>query len=145
MYWKKPKTFSSKQKKENFIEIEAKRKKDLPAPTAYPFKSETMWTGLYRDCSGHSGRWLKAPKKSYIDDILKMKKLKLPGPCTYKIPKERKRTGLNRHLRKVNLSITAAGSANRHPDSITKLTMIQLDPKLQLLGTIQSWMTTESQ
>jgi hypothetical protein len=91
MYWKRPKTFSSKQKKENFIEIEAKRRKDLPAPTAYPFKSETMWSGLYRDCSGHSGRWLKAPKISYIDDILKMKKLRLPGPGTYKIPKEKEK------------------------------------------------------
>lgn len=91
MHWKKPRTFLSKQKKENFIEIETKRRKDLPAPTAYPFKAETMWTGQYKDCSGHSGRWLKAQKTTYIDDILKTKKLRLPGPCTYKIPLEKEK------------------------------------------------------
>jgi hypothetical protein len=86
MYWKRPKTFSSKMKKENFIEVYAKKKKEIPAPSAYNLESKSMWSGLYRDCSGHSGRWLKCPKTTYIDDILKQKKLKLPGPCTYKIP-----------------------------------------------------------
>ena len=86
MYWKKPKTFSSKMKKENFIEIEAKRKKEIPAPSAYNFDAKKLWTGLYRDCSGHSGKWLSSSKTTYIDNILKQKKLKLPGPGTYKIP-----------------------------------------------------------
>jgi hypothetical protein len=59
MYWKRPKTFSSKMKKENFIEVAAKKKKEIPAPSAYNIESKSMWSGLYRDCSGHSGRWLK--------------------------------------------------------------------------------------
>jgi hypothetical protein len=83
-YFLKPHTFVSKGKKENFIEVEARRKKDLPAPSSYNLKSE--WGGnKYKDCLGHSGQWLKAPKKTMIDDILKMKKLKLPGPGQYKM------------------------------------------------------------
>jgi len=70
-------------KKENFMEEQARKKKDLPAPTSYDFKSE--WSGHYSD-GGHSGKWLKAPKITLIDDILKMRKLKLPGPGQYKVP-----------------------------------------------------------
>lgn len=83
--WMKPRTFWSKSKKENFMETQAKKKKDLPAPTAYDIKSAGMWSGQYPDCTGHSGRWLKKDKTSYIDDILKLKKLKLPGPGQYKV------------------------------------------------------------
>ena len=86
MYWKKPRTFTSKMKKENFIEVDAKRKKEIPAPSAYNLDSKKYWNGLYRDCSGHSGKWLSSAKTTYIDDILKQKKLKLPGPGTYKMP-----------------------------------------------------------
>ncbi len=64
------------------MEVQARRKKDLPAPTAYDAKSS--WSGHYSDGGGHSGRWLKAPKITLIDDILKLKKLKLPGPGQYK-------------------------------------------------------------
>ena len=82
-YFHKPHTFCSKSKKENFIEVMARKKRDLPAPTSYPYKPE--WGGnKYKDCRGHSGQWLKAPKTTMIDDILKMKKLKLPGPGQYK-------------------------------------------------------------
>ena len=83
-YWHKPKTFLSKSKKENFIETYAKKRKDLPAPTSYSSKSE--WGGnKYKDCMGHSGQWLKAPKTTMFDEILKLKKLKLPGPGQYKV------------------------------------------------------------
>ena len=74
----KPKTFWPKGKKENFMETEARKKKELPAPTAYKMKSE--WSGQYSDGGGHSGKWLKGPKVTLIDDILKLRKLKLPGP-----------------------------------------------------------------
>jgi hypothetical protein len=65
----KTKTFMLTGKKENFMETQARRKKDLPAPTAYKMKSE--WSGLYKDGNGHSGRWLKGDKITLIDDILK--------------------------------------------------------------------------
>ena len=55
----------------------------MPAPGSYPFKHE--WGGnKYKDCLGHSGQWLKAPKITMFDEILKLKKLKLPGPGQYK-------------------------------------------------------------
>ncbi len=79
----KTKTFWAKSKKENFMETQARRRKDLPAPTAYKIKCE--WSGTYSDGGGHTGRWLKAPKLTLIDDILKQKKLKLPGPGQYKV------------------------------------------------------------
>jgi hypothetical protein len=82
-HFHRPHTFVSKSKKENFIEIYARKRKDLPAPTSYPFKHE--WGGnKYKDCLGHSGQWLKAPKITMFDEILKLKKLKLPGPGQYK-------------------------------------------------------------
>lgn len=79
---KKPRTFWSVQKKENFMEEQAQKKKDLPAPTAYEAKS--FWSGQYSDGGGHSGRWLKSAKVTLIDDILKLRKLRLPGPGQYK-------------------------------------------------------------
>ncbi len=84
---KKPKTFTSKGKNETFIIQYAKSKKEIPAPTAYKLKIE--WNGHYSDGGGHSGRWLKAPKVTLIDDILKQKKLKLPGPGQYKLPEHK--------------------------------------------------------
>ena len=82
-HFHRPHTFVSKSKKENFIEIYARKRKDLPAPGSYPFKHE--WGGnKYKDCLGHSGQWLKAPKITMFDEILKLKKLKLPGPGQYK-------------------------------------------------------------
>jgi hypothetical protein len=72
-------------KKENFMETAALRKKDIPAPNKYDIKSAYMWSGKYPDCTGHTGKWLKKDKTSYIDDILKTKKLKLPGPGLYKV------------------------------------------------------------
>jgi len=69
------------------METEARKKKELPAPTAYKMKSE--WSGQYSDGGGHSGKWLKGPKVTLIDDILKLRKLKLPGPGQYKIPGHR--------------------------------------------------------
>ena len=41
--FEKVKTFWSKDKKENFMEVQAKRRKDLPAPNKYEFK--TQWSG----------------------------------------------------------------------------------------------------
>jgi len=80
----KPKTFWSKSKKENFMEQQARRKKELPAPTAYHIKSN-CWSGQYSDGGGHSGRWLKKDKFTYIDEILAQRKLKMPGPGKYPV------------------------------------------------------------
>lgn len=77
-HFDRPRTFWSKMKKENFMEEAARKKKDLPAPTAYKLKSQ--WSGHYSDGGGHSGRWLKAPKVTMIDEILKQKKNKPIGP-----------------------------------------------------------------
>jgi len=79
---KKVKSFWSKIKKENFMETFARKKKEIPGPNKYEFKTE--WTGQYSDGGGHSGKWIKAPKVTYIDEILSTKKLKRPGPGQYK-------------------------------------------------------------
>ena len=79
----KPKTFWAKGKKENFMEQQARKKKEIPAPTAYEVKSH--WSGHYSDGGGHSGRWLKKKKLTYIDDILSLRKLNMPGPGKYKL------------------------------------------------------------
>ena len=42
-YLIKPKTFWPKGKKENFMEQQARKKKEIPAPTAYQLKSH--WSG----------------------------------------------------------------------------------------------------
>ncbi len=39
----KVRTFWSKNKKENFMEIQARKKKEIPGPNKYEFKTE--WTG----------------------------------------------------------------------------------------------------
>ena len=82
-YFHRPKTFCSISKKENFLETQAKRKKDLPAPTAYSWKNHNWDGNNYKDCTGHSGMMLKGAKITMIDEILKLKKLKLPGPGQY--------------------------------------------------------------
>ena len=64
------------------MEIQARKKKEIPGPNKYEFKTE--WTGQYSDGGGHSGRWLKSAKVTMVDEILKLKKLKLPGPGQYK-------------------------------------------------------------
>ena len=51
------------------MEQQARKKKDLPAPTAYKMKSE--WSGQYSDGGGHSGRWLKAAKITMYEAILR--------------------------------------------------------------------------
>jgi hypothetical protein len=80
-YFKKPKTFWAKGKKENIIEYEARKKKDQPGPTKYD---------LINDWSKNTkGKFLKGKKETLIDEILKMKKYKLPGPGSYKLPTEK--------------------------------------------------------
>lgn len=76
------KSFWSKVKKENFMETYARKKKEIPGPNKYEFKSE--WTGQYSDGGGHSGKWIKAAKVTYIDEILATRKLKQPAPGQYK-------------------------------------------------------------
>lgn len=69
-HFHKVKTFWPKSKKENFMEQQARKLKELPAPTAYKLKCE--WDGHYpKSGFGHSGKWLKGPKVTLIDDILK--------------------------------------------------------------------------
>lgn len=77
-YFNKPKTFWAKGKKENIIEWQARKRKDLPAPNTY--KLDFDWN------KNPNGRFLKGKKVTLIDDILKQKKLKLPGPGQYKLP-----------------------------------------------------------
>lgn len=74
----KPKTFWAKGKKENIIEWEARRRKDLPAPNTY--KLDQSWT------KNSKGRFLKGDRQTLIDQILKMRKQRLPGPGTYELP-----------------------------------------------------------
>lgn len=59
--WKleRPKTFWSKQRKENIIEKEAKMKKELPGPSTY--KLSVDWTKNSR------GKFLKGKKSTVID------------------------------------------------------------------------------
>lgn len=71
-HWHKPKTFWAKGKKENIIEYNAKKSKDLPAPTTY--KLDNDWS------KSTKGKFLKGDRITYLDEILKTKKLKLPGP-----------------------------------------------------------------
>ena len=81
-HWHKTKSFWSNMKKQNIMDVEARRKK-TPAPNAYDFKTE--WSGHYPSGGGHSGKCPTAPKVTYIDEILATKKLKLPGPGQYKV------------------------------------------------------------
>ena len=53
----------------------------MPAPNTY--KLEIDWN------KNAKGRFLKGKKITIIDDILKLKKLRLPGPGTYKLPVEK--------------------------------------------------------
>ena len=76
-FFTKPKTFWAKGKKENIIEYEARKRKDLPAPNTY--KLDNDWS------KNPKGKFLKGKKETIIDDILKQKKLKLPGPGQYKV------------------------------------------------------------
>jgi hypothetical protein len=71
-HWHKPKTFWPKSKKENIIEFEARRKKELPAPNTY--KLDFEWG------KNPGGKFLKGNRVTLVDEILKGKKLKLPGP-----------------------------------------------------------------
>ena len=53
----------------------------MPAPNTY--KLDIDWN------KNTKGKFLKGPKETIIDDILKLKKLKLPGPGSYKTPVEK--------------------------------------------------------
>jgi len=75
----RPKTFMSKTKKENIIEYEARNKKDLPAPNMY--SSIPDWS------KNNKGKFPKSVRNTLIDQILAQKKLRLPGPGTYDLPK----------------------------------------------------------
>ena len=73
----KPRTFFSKQKKENIIEKEARQKKDIPGPNAYKLGYD------YRKMRG--GKFLKDKRVTPAEEILKRGKIaKTPGPGTYK-------------------------------------------------------------
>ena len=85
-HWEKlrPKSYlwGGKIPKTNVMEIEAKKKRWVPGPNKYDFKTE--WGGQYPSGGGHSGKCPTAPKITYIDAILATKELKLPGPGQYK-------------------------------------------------------------
>lgn len=53
-YFHKPRTFWAKAKKENIIEWEAKRKKDMPAPNTYKLDMDMSKTD--------KGKFLKGPR-----------------------------------------------------------------------------------
>ncbi len=73
----KPKTFYwSHMKKENIIEMQARKKKEIPASNLY--SSIVDWGK-----SSNKGKFTKSDRKTLIDQILALKKLKLPGPGTY--------------------------------------------------------------
>jgi hypothetical protein len=78
-------SFWHKVKKENFMDQQARKKKEIPAPNAYVIKS--YWSGQYSDGGGHSGRWLKRDKITFIDEIIELKKFKMPGPGKYNVTK----------------------------------------------------------
>ena len=63
-FFAKPKTFWSKSKKENIIEHNAKKCKDMPAPNHY--KLDTSWVNN-KKCE-----FLKGEKITIIDDIIKL-------------------------------------------------------------------------
>jgi hypothetical protein len=69
----------SKTRKENIIEYEARTKKDLPAPNMY--SSIPDWS------KNNKGKFPKSVRNTLIDQILAQKKLRLPGPGTYNMPK----------------------------------------------------------
>jgi hypothetical protein len=80
-HFHRPKTFWAKQKKENIIEYEARRKKEMPAPNTY--KLDYDWV------KNPKGKFLKGNRVTLIDEILKQKKNKPPGPGSYKLPDHR--------------------------------------------------------
>ncbi len=73
------KSFMSKTKKENIIAIEARHKIDIPAPNMY--SSIPDWS------KNTKGKFPKSQRNTLIDQILAQKKLRLPGPGTYELPK----------------------------------------------------------
>lgn len=77
-HFHRPRTFWGKGKKENIIEWEAGKKKDLPGPNTY--KLDCDWS------KNPKGKFLKGNRITIIDDILKQKKNKPPGPGSYKLP-----------------------------------------------------------
>lgn len=81
-YFHKPKTFWAKSKKENDIEFQARRRKDLPAPNTY--KLDVDWSKI-----SNKGKFLQGKRITLVDEILQQKKLRLPGPGTYKLPEHR--------------------------------------------------------
>lgn len=62
-YFQRPKNFWAKGKKENIIEWEAKRKKDMPAPNHY--KLDFDWS------KNTKGKFLKGDRVTLVDEILK--------------------------------------------------------------------------
>ena len=62
-FFHKPHTFWSKGKKENIIEYQARKKKDLPAPNTYKLSCD--WT------KNPKGKFFKGPRTTIIDEILK--------------------------------------------------------------------------
>ncbi|TNV78156.1 hypothetical protein FGO68_gene17627 [Halteria grandinella] len=73
------KTFWSKSKKENIIEYEARKKKEVPAPG--------MYTKIEDWSQNSKGRFTKSKRCTLIDQILAHKKQ--IGPGTYELPKYR--------------------------------------------------------
>lgn len=59
--------------------MEARQRKDLPAPNMYC--SITDWS------KNTKGKFPKSQRNTLIDQILAQKKLRLPGPGTYDLPK----------------------------------------------------------
>ena len=60
------------------MEYFARKKKDIPAPNAYKLGCD--WT------KNPKGKFFKSKRITMIDEILKEKKNKPPGPGSYKLP-----------------------------------------------------------
>ena len=72
--------FNAKQPKVNILEQEAERKKSIPAPNKY--NKCKNWRDENR--ADNLQKFLKSERITITDRILATKKLRIPGPSTYK-------------------------------------------------------------
>jgi len=80
--WQRLGLFVSKKPKKNILFEEAEKKKGHPAPNHYI--KALNWTAESAKAKDNFQKFLKGKRVTQTDEILETRKLRLPGPQTYK-------------------------------------------------------------
>ena len=80
--WNHIQNYMPKGEKINILTESAKKKKFVPAPNAYI--KQIKWTDISNKKPTGFQKFLKCKRITFTDQILERKKLKEPGPATYK-------------------------------------------------------------